>query len=68
MEKQTRSILAILSTDIPEYTQKTEEDESHAFSLIAKHRDIINKHVGSSNGAPDSRATFVSLRYHSSAI
>ena len=50
MEKQTRSILAILSTDIPEYTQKTEEDESHAFSLIAKHRDIINKHVGSSNG------------------
>ena len=28
MEKQTRSILAILSTDIPGYTQKTEEDES----------------------------------------
>ena len=50
MEKQTRSILAILYTDIPEYTKKTEEDESHAFSLIAKHRDIINKHVVSSNG------------------
>ena len=50
MEKQSRSILAILSTDIPGYTQKTEEDESYAFSLIAKHRDIISKHVSESNG------------------
>ena len=50
MEKQTRSILAILSTDIAGYTQKTEEDESYAFSLVAKHRDIINKYVTSSNG------------------
>ena len=50
MEKQSRSILAILSTDIPGYTQKTEENESHAFSLIAKHRDIINKYVSESNG------------------
>ena len=30
MEKQARSILAILSTDIPSYTQITEEDESYA--------------------------------------
>ena len=30
MSEQTRSILAILSTDIPGYTQKTEEDESQA--------------------------------------
>ena len=29
MEKQTRSILAILSTDIPGYTEKTEEDENY---------------------------------------
>jgi len=50
MEKQSRSILAILSTDIPGYTQKTEENESHAFSLITKHRDIINKYVSESNG------------------
>ena len=50
MEKQTRSILAILSTDIPGYTQKTEEDESQAFSLIAKHRDIIGKHISTLNG------------------
>ena len=50
MEKQSRSILAILSTDIPGYTQKTEENESHAFSLIAKHRDIISKYVSESNG------------------
>ncbi|SVD91785.1 uncharacterized protein METZ01_LOCUS444639, partial [marine metagenome] len=50
MEKQTRSILAILSTDIPGYTEKIEEDESHAFRLIAKHRDIIGKHVNTSNG------------------
>ena len=50
MKKRTRSILAILSTDIPGYTEKIEEDESQAFSLIAKHRDIINKHVHTSNG------------------
>jgi len=50
MSEQTRSILAILSTDIPGYTQKTEEDESQAFSLIAKHRDIIAKHVSTLNG------------------
>ena len=50
IKKQSRSILAILSTDIPGYTQKTEEDESYAFTLIAKHRDIISKHVGESNG------------------
>ncbi len=50
MENQSRSILAILSTDIPGYTQKTEEDESYAFTLIAKHRDIISKHVSKSNG------------------
>ena len=50
MEKQTRSILAILSTDIPGYTEKTEEDESYAFSLIAKHRDIIQKYVPELNG------------------
>ena len=30
MEKQTRSILAILSTDIPGYTEKIEEEESQA--------------------------------------
>ena len=51
MNNQTRSILAILSTDIPDYTKKTEEDETYAFSLIAKHRDIINKYVHSSNGS-----------------
>ena len=28
MSEQTRSILAILSTDIPGYTQKTEENET----------------------------------------
>ena len=50
MSEQTRTILAILSTDIPGYTQKTEEDESQAFSLIAKHRDIIGKHVSTLNG------------------
>ena len=50
MEKQSRSILAILSTDIPSYTQITEEDESYAFTLIAKHRDIIKKYVSTSNG------------------
>ena len=50
MEKQTRSILAILSTDIPGYTEKIEEDESQAFRLIAKNRDIIGKHISTSNG------------------
>ena len=50
MEKQARSILAILSTDIPSYTQITAEDESYAFSLIAKHRYIIKKYVSTSNG------------------
>ena len=50
MEKQTRSILAILSTDIPGYTEKIEEDESQAFRLIAKHRDIIGKHISKYNG------------------
>ena len=50
MEKQSRSILAILCTDISGYTEKTEQDESYAFNLIAKHRDIINKYVGTSNG------------------
>ena len=30
MEKQIRSILAILSTDIPGYTENIEEDESQA--------------------------------------
>ena len=50
MEKQTRSILAILSTDISGYTEKTEKDESYAFRLLAKHRDIINKHVATCNG------------------
>ena len=28
MKNQTRSILAILSTDIPGYTEKTEKDEN----------------------------------------
>jgi len=50
MEKQSRSLLAILSTDIPSYTQITEEDESYAFTLLAKHRDIIKKYVSTSNG------------------
>ena len=50
VQKQTRSILAILSTDISGYTEKTEKDESYAFRLIAKHRDIINRHVTKSNG------------------
>ena len=50
VQKQTRSILAILSTDISGYTEKTEKDESYAFRLIAKHRDIINKYVSESNG------------------
>ena len=36
MEKQTRLILAILSTDIPEYTQKTEEDEDYSIAQFAK--------------------------------
>ena len=43
MSNKSRSILAILSTDIVGYTKATEQDESHAFSLIAKHRDIVPK-------------------------
>ena len=50
MEKQIRSILAILSTDIPGNTEKIEEDESQAFRLIAKNSDIIGKHIKTSNG------------------
>ena len=50
MTKQSRSILAILSTDIAGYTKATEENERHAFSLLAKQRDIIPKNVTSKNG------------------
>lgn len=50
MNDQSRSILAILSTDIAGYTKATEKDESFAFSLLAKNRDIILKNVTSRNG------------------
>ena len=50
MSNKSRSILAILSTDIVGYTKATEQDESHAFSLIAKHRDIVPKYVEERNG------------------
>ena len=39
MEKQSRSILAILSTDIPGYTQKTEENEKSGWALSTEGRE-----------------------------
>ena len=43
MEKQTRSILAILSTDIPGYTEKNEEGDKRDKGGRDKEGCIIGK-------------------------